>query len=185
MFKTDGPRADQLRLIVVFLHAAFEVLLRSHLRRQDTKLTFCGKTDLDKAFQLSGIDSRPFKPLYPPLIQMAKRRIRIVHEGDLSSRTATNAETWSIADSWQLIMWNLAVLAFYYQLREAIGAANVVELEMLERFRDSINVHVAFGRNLIALTTLPPEEQRRALINALENWTIIAKKLQLSVGDFD
>jgi len=70
LFQSDGVRADILRTIVVFLHASFEDVLRSHLPRQNKKLTFTSGGDLDKALTLSGIDPKPFKELFPPLIQL-------------------------------------------------------------------------------------------------------------------
>src|SRR6266566_2389651 len=83
IFHIEGAEADILRLIVVFLHATFEVVLRNHLPKKNKKLNFYSGTDIDKALKLCGIDHMPFKPLYPPLIQMAKRRKRIVHDADL------------------------------------------------------------------------------------------------------
>jgi hypothetical protein len=127
IFRSEGTRADILRSIVVFLHATFEVVLRSHLPNPNKTLSFYSRTDLDKALKRSRIDPKPFKPLYPPLTEMAKRRHRIVHEADLSKRTDTVSEAWGAADDWQLAMWLMAVPAFYYQLRISTGLADVVE----------------------------------------------------------
>jgi hypothetical protein len=107
---STGPRADILRAVVVFLHATFEVALRSYIRRPTRSLSFYSRSDLDKALRLSGIDPAPFRPFYPPLTQMAKRRKRIVHEADLAH---DKPQEWSIVDDRQLIMWLLAVPAFY------------------------------------------------------------------------
>ena len=37
---SEGVRADILRSIVVFLHATFEVVLRSHIPKQNSKFSF-------------------------------------------------------------------------------------------------------------------------------------------------
>ena len=124
---SSGARADILRSIVVFLHATFEVVLRSHIPKPSRSLSFYSRADFDKALKFSGIGPMPFRSLYPPLTQMAKRRKRIVHEADL---LRGELDEWSIADDWRLIMWLLAVLAFYYQLRISHRAANTVERVM-------------------------------------------------------
>src|SRR4051812_17903972 len=65
-FQSDGVRADILRSIVVFLHATFEDALHSHLSKTKN-LSFYSRTDIEKALKKSGIDTKPFQPLYPPL----------------------------------------------------------------------------------------------------------------------
>jgi hypothetical protein len=157
---SSGARADILRSIVVFLHATFEVALRSHIPKPGCKLTFSARTDLDKALRFSGIDAMPFRFLYPPLTQMAKRRHRIVHEADLLH---DEPYEWSIADDWQLIMWLLAVPAFYYQLRISLRVANAVERAMYEKLRTAMASHVAFGKQLLAFPAVPSELKLQAL----------------------
>lgn len=183
-FQSDGVRADILRAIVVFLHATFEGILRSHVPKPNKSLSFYSGTDIDKAFKQSGIDAKPFKPLYPPLTQMAKRRKRIVHEADLSNRTDTVSGAWGIVDDWQLIMWLLAVAAFYYQLRMSANAASVVESTMYERLRKAMLSHVDFGNQLLAFPKVPPELQREALQKTVITLEAIAATLKLDVGDF-
>jgi hypothetical protein len=81
--KYEGVSADILRLIVVFLHAAVEDLVRSQLP-DNKSFSFQSGRDIDKAIHRAGFDSSSLKPLYPPLTAMAKRRNRIVHEADLT-----------------------------------------------------------------------------------------------------
>lgn len=149
-----GARADILRAIVVFLHATFEVALRNHIGKRGRSLSFYSRTDLDKALKFSGIDAAPFRVLYPPLTQMAKRRLRIVHEADL---LRGEPQEWSIVDDWQLVMWLLAVPAFYYQLRISLCAASNVERARYETLRKVMASHVAFGKQLLAFPAVPPE----------------------------
>jgi len=158
--KSTGARADILRSIVVFLHATFEVALRSHIPKPGRKLSFSAQTDLDKALKFSGIDAMPFRFLYPPLTQMAKRRHQIVHEADLLHG---EPHEWTISDDWQLIMWLLAVSAFYYQLRISLHAANAVEQAMYGKLRTAMASHVAFGEQLLAFPAVPPELWLQAL----------------------
>jgi hypothetical protein len=157
---SSGARAEILRSIVVFLHATFEVALRSHNLRHSRSWSFSARADLDKALKYSGIDATPFRFLYPPLSQMAKRRHRIVHEADLLH---DKPHEWSIADDWQLIMWLLAVPAFYYQLRISLYAANTAERAMYEKLRAAMATHVAFGKQLLAFPAVPPELRLQAL----------------------
>ena len=162
---SSGARADILRAIVVFLHATFEVALRSHIPESHRKLGFSSRTDLDKALRLSGIDATPFRFLYPPLTQMAKRRNRIVHEADLLHG---EPDEWGFADDWQLIMWLMAVNAFYYQLRISLCTANMVERTMFGKLRAAMTSHVAFGKQVIAL----PEVPRDLGIQALQDMVV-------------
>lgn len=184
LIKVDDVRADQLRAIVVFLHATFETVLRSHFRRPDARFTFCGRSDLDNALRLSDIDPAPFRRLYNPLVAMAKRRTRIVHEADLPTRQTTVEEPWRIADTWQLIMWLMAVPAFYYRLRESVGVADAVERKMLERLHGAMQHHVAFANRLLEVVSLEGPERPAALQEALTVWTTITEMLNLKVQDF-
>ena len=154
---SEGARADILRAIVVFLHATFEVVLRSHIPKPNRSLSFYSRTDLEKALKLSGVDAKPFNVLFPPLTQMAKRRKRIVHEADLSDGVA---HRWGLADDWQLIMWLLAVPAFHYQLLMSLHSANVVECAMYEKLRASMLSHVKFGNQLATFQNVSPELNR-------------------------
>jgi hypothetical protein len=173
---SSGARADILRAIVVFLHATFEVALRSHIPKPGSSLSFYSRTDLDKALELSGIDATHFRFLYPPLTQMAKRRHRIVHEADPSG---SEPNDWSIADDWQLIMWLLAVPTFYYQLRISLRAANTVERAMYEKLRAAMASHVAFGKQLLAFPTVPRELSLQALQEIVVTLKIITSTLHL------
>ena len=173
---SSGARADILRSIVVFLHATFEVALRSHMRKPGRKLSFSGPKDLDKALKFSGIEAAPFRSLYPTLTQMAKRRNRIVHEADLLHG---EPHEWSIADDWQLIMWLLAVPAFYYQLRISLRAANTVERAMYEKLRTARASHVAFGKQLLAFPAVPPELRLQALQETVVTLETIVSTLHL------
>jgi hypothetical protein len=161
IFTNEAVSADLLRLIVVFLHATFEVLLRSKTHRQ-TK-SFYSRTDIDKALKQAGIDAEPFKDLYPPLTQMAKRRKRIVHDADLSESGASVLEAWNVVDYWQLIMWNLAVVAFYYQILISTNAANKAELEKYRDVKEAMTSHISFGNQLVAFSTMPEGGRGEAL----------------------
>ena len=88
-FDREGAPAETLRAVIVFLHAAFELALRTHQPKDGKRFNFSGTSDLDKALKQSRTDPTSFRSLYPPLAQMAKRRHRIVHHADLSASTAT------------------------------------------------------------------------------------------------
>jgi hypothetical protein len=178
---SEGARADILRSIVVFLHATFEVVLRSQVPKPNRRLSFYSRADLEKALKLSGIDAEPFRPLFPPLTQMAKRRKRIVHDADLSHGVV---HTWTVADDWQLTMWMLAVPAFYYRLRMSLQAASAVERAMHERLRTAMASHVNFGKQLLALPLVSPELQVQAYLELVPTLEGIVATLHLDANDF-
>lgn len=182
VFGSSGlARADILRSIVVFLHATFEVALRGHLSNPSRSLSFYSRTDLEKALKFSGIDATPFRFLYPPLTQMAKRRKRIVHEADLLQG---ESHEWGIADDWQLIMWLLAVPEFYYQLRISLDAANAVERTMHERLRIAMASHVTFGKQLMAFPAVSRELRSQALLEISVTLDSIVSTLHLDPRAF-
>ncbi len=156
LFQSERPRADIFRAIVVFLHATFEDMLRSHIPMTTKRWTFCGRTDIDKALTQSNIDPTPFKPLYPPLTEMAKRRTRIVHHADLLSPNRLSLE-WHVADDWQLMMWLMTVPAFFCRLRMSVNVASEGERSSYERYNEAMRKHVDFGKQLIAVPGLEPE----------------------------
>jgi hypothetical protein len=182
-FHSEGARADILRSIVVFLHAMFEVVLRSRVPQPDKRLSVYSGADIDKALKLSGIDAKPFKHLYPPLTQLAKRRKRIVHEGDLSQRDDTTPGLWELADDWQLIMWLMAVPAFYYQLCISIDAASDMERELYKRHRRAMRSHLDFGKKLVACPQVPRELRIEALENMSATLTNMAGTLRFNVSE--
>jgi hypothetical protein len=176
-----GPRADVLRFIVVFLHANFEVVFRCRLPKAAGNVSFYSRQDFDKALKRIGVDAAPFRPLYPPLTQMARRRKEIVHNADLGR--GDEPHEWSIADDWQLIMWLMAVPAFYYQLRISLGLANVVEQAMYERFRAAMTKHVEFGNQLLAFPSVPKTHRLQALQKIAATLTEIVSTLRLNARD--
>ena len=111
---------------------------------------------------------------------MAKRRKRIVHEADLSKPTDTVSEAWTIVDDWQLIMWLMAVRAFYYQLRISVNAASAVERAMCERLRKAMQSHVDFGNQLRTFPKVSPELRREALQKTAVTLETIVTLLRLS-----
>jgi hypothetical protein len=161
IFTNEAASADLLRLIVVFLHATFEVLLRSKTHRP--KKSFYSRADFDKALKQAGIDAKPFKSLYPPLTQMAKRRKRIVHDADLPDSDEAVLEAWNVVDYWQLLMWNLAVVAFYYQMLISTNEANEAELAKYRDVREAMTSHISFGNQLVAFSTMSEEGRAEAL----------------------
>jgi hypothetical protein len=159
LFRSEGPRADILRAIVVFLHATFEDVLRTQARKYNKKLTVSVSSgaDIDRILRTIDLNPTPFKPLYPPLSQMAKRRNRIVHEADFSQKTAIASEAWTIADDWQLIMWLLAVPAFHSLLCTSIDPENQVAREKYWKLRKAMDGFVNFGKQLVTFSQTTQE----------------------------
>jgi hypothetical protein len=112
---------------------------------------------------------------------MAKRRKRIVHDADL---LRGELDEWSIADDWQLIMWLLAVLAFYYQLRISRRDANTVERAMHEKLCTAMASHMAFGKQLLAFPAVPRELRLQALQETAVTLESIISTLHLDPRTF-
>jgi hypothetical protein len=183
LFQTGGVRADLLRAIVVFLHATFEDLLRSHVPKPDKKVTIYSGVDIDKVLRRSGIDAGPFRALYPPLAQLAKRRKRIVHEADLSNLTDTETQAWGVVDDWQLALWLMAVPAFYYQLRMSVGVASATDTIRYERLRRAMVSHGDVANQFLAFLEVPPELQRDAVLKIAATMEAITAALRADVSE--
>jgi hypothetical protein len=158
----EGVSADIFRLIVVFLHAAVEDLVRSQLPR-NKNFSFQSGSDIDKVLKHAGYDSSSLKPLYRPLTAMAKRRNRIVHEADLASHSSTVVEPWSVADVWQMLHWNLAVLAFYYQMLIVLTEPRQVFVDKYNNAREAMDENIKFARQMMNVPTGSLELQKKAL----------------------
>lgn len=171
IFATEGAMGEVQRATVVFLHATFEVALKSYLPKSRQSITFSGETDLDKALKFSEIDPTPFKPLYASLVQMAKRRNRILHRADLETSPGVELKTWDIADEWQLVIWLLGVATFYYRMRIAKNVASEDERNRHDRNMKAMEKYREFGYQLLALPKLPAENQ-------LQAWNDIASNLR-------
>jgi hypothetical protein len=168
LFRSEGLRADLLRAIVVFLHATFEDLLRSMALKKIGKLTFSSGKDIDKSLRNAGLDPAPFKSLYPPLIQMAKRRNRIVHEADLSKKSDTAPEVWGVTDDWQLLMWLTAVPAFH-SLCRSVHHNDRVAQETYSKLIETKDGLVGFARQLLAFPETPSDMRIKALQSLVDS----------------
>jgi len=158
----EGVSADIFRLIVVFLHATVEDLVRSQ-RPGNKKFSFQSGTDIDKALKHAGFDPSSLKPLYRPLTAMAKRRNRIVHEADLASNSSTVVEPWGMSDTWQILQWNLAVLAFYYQMLIVLTEPHPVFVERYDNARKAMDENIKFAMQLMNFPKGSLELQQKAL----------------------
>jgi hypothetical protein len=157
LFRSEGPRADILRAIVVFLHATFEDVLRSRANQDYKKFSIYSGVDIEKVLRKCRLDPAPFKPLFPPLTQLAKRRKRIVHDADLPNRTATASEAWTITDHWQLIMWLLAVPAFHLMLCMSMDHKDQAAREKYRKLREAMGTWVDFGKQLVVFPKTTPD----------------------------
>jgi hypothetical protein len=158
----EGVSADIFRLIVVFLHATVEDLVRSQLPG-NKNFSFQSGADIDKALKRAGFDSISLKPLYRPLTSMAKRRNRIVHEADLASPSSTVVEPWDVVDVWLILQWNLAVLAFYYQTLIVLTEPHQVFVDKYNNMRKIMDENRKFAHHLMNFPKEPLELQKKAL----------------------
>jgi hypothetical protein len=147
-----GPSADILRACVVYLHAAFEDMLREYANPRKGPINLYSRADIEKVLRYRGISSKPFMWLFPALTQMAKRRKRLVHDADLPSRKYTAVPDWSIADEWQLILWTIAVPAFFALLQVHLRSDDEQHRSTYERLKAGIEEVYRLGKALVDLT---------------------------------
>jgi hypothetical protein len=184
LFRSEGVRADMLRAVVVFLHAATEDFVRGHFSRRNKKFVFYSASDIKRALSKLRIDPTIFADLFPPLTQMAKRQNQIVHHADLHDVQTEEVNAWAIADDWQLIQWHLAVSVFYHRLRKATGSAGLIENRAAQNAERALIKNVEFGQALIAFSKLPPEKRLEGTQNLLEILRSIQETLKLEVEMF-
>jgi hypothetical protein len=177
----EGVKADIFRFIVVFLHATVEDLVRTQLPH-NRSFSFQSGADIDKAIKHAGFDSSSLKPLYPTLTAMAKRRNRIVHYADLASRSSTVVEPWSIADTWQILQWNLAVVAFYYRMLIVLTEPHPVFVERYDNARKSMDENIKFAKQLINFPKGSLELQQKALAEISERLDSITSLIAMPKG---
>jgi hypothetical protein len=182
-----GSRVEKFHLGALEAHRGKTVdqVIQESVEDYLDRESFGSCAAVDSVLVQMGLDTTPFKSLYAPLGQMMKRRHRIVHEADLSEPTHTASEAWGIADEWQLIMWLMAVPAFYYQLRMSLSAASVAESGKYERLRKAMLSHVDFANQLVAFPNVPPEKQIDALMKITVLLESIAATLTGDVGEFE
>jgi hypothetical protein len=157
IFQSEGVRADLLRSLVVFLHAAIEDVIRSHLPKRG-KFSFSSSSDIKKALASIGIETAQFDDVLPALNQLARRRIQIVHFADLKDAQSDFLSPWGLADDWSLVQWNLAVLVLFRRLRKSTGHTGHVENRALENVEAAIKLNADFGRKLLEVSGMPPEQ---------------------------
>ena len=113
---------------------------------------------------------------------MAKRRNRIVHEADLASNFGTIVEPWSIADLWQLTQWNLAVVAFYYQIFIVLTGPHQGIEERYQNARKAMDTNVKFANQLMNFPKGSLELQKKALEEMSESLGSMQSLLQPTKG---
>jgi hypothetical protein len=174
-----GPRADILRAAIVFLHATFEDLLRSVADPKKRRINFYSGSDISKAIRYRKLNTRRFQELYPPLIQMARRRHRVVHEADLPTKVSLEPAIWQIQDEWQLLTWATVVPAFYSLLLSELYPVEAIFGEIYRKLRQAIDEIVSLGHALSAAGNAESLVQIKPLMEAAQ----IAKQGALTLKE--
>jgi hypothetical protein len=128
--------------------------------------TFSSANDIDKALRRDGYDPSGLKELKPALDQLAKRRQRIVHHGDLLDR-APDVDSWRFADFWQLMHWNLNVVGALYVLLPAVTEQNELYTRRYHFIRQAIGQHVEYGNAVIKISEIIKSGDYEAVGHAL------------------
>jgi hypothetical protein len=172
----SGVSADVIRAIVVFLHATVEDLIRTQIPKNE-KFTFQGRGDIEKAMKKIGRSAAPLRRLYNPLTQLARRRTRIVHYGDMPSNSSEPTPDWGIEDVWCLLQWTLAVNAFAYLLLEILTEPNEVFSAKYHAMFKAMDDHVAFGNLLAKFPKGDITAQQETLQKMSDQLTLIGDSL--------
>jgi hypothetical protein len=148
----DGESADLFRMCVLGLQVAVEDVVRTFLP-VGKKFTFSSTSDIFKALSKAGYNIQPLLEIQKPLQQLALRRHKIVHFGDLSDEG--ELEKWTITDSWLLLQWQITVMLFVFLFFPIVDPSYGPKYaENAKIARDAMAKHIEFGHAVIKL----PEE---------------------------
>jgi hypothetical protein len=149
-------RAEKFYLGSLAAHRGKTVdhLIRESVEDYLTRESFGSCADVEEILRQMGLDTKPFKSLYPDLDGMMKRRHRIVHEADLPSPQDTSPPPWTIVDLFQLGLWNLAVLTFHALLRVSLDPTDELQRWYFERRTKAIEL---FRQSPKDITVLPDQ----------------------------
>ena len=140
-------------------------LIQESVENYLSRESFSSAHDVGQILTHMGVDTAPFNPLMAHLDLMMKRRHRIVHEADLRNPTDRVAIAWTISDDFDLLLWLLAVAAFYTQLRVALDPmdqyARLVVVKRMKCVEIANSVRPAF-------VALQGDSTRPTLLNAKE-----------------
>lgn len=152
-------RAETFHLGALDAHRGKTVdeLLRESVEAYWGRVTFSLCDDVEKALRLMGLDTEPFKFLYPGLDSMMKRRHQVVHDADLPNVTDREVPPWSFADNLLLTYWLLHVLTFHAQLRVSLDPDNELQRWYLARRTRAIERARDMIRDVLQLVKGPRE----------------------------
>jgi hypothetical protein len=153
---TKLRRAEKFHLGSLAAHRGKTVdhLIRESVEEYLTRESFGSCADVEEILRQMGLDTKPFKSLYPYLDGMMKRRHRIVHEADLPSPLDTFSPPWTTVDLFELGLWNLAVLAFHALLRVSLDPADELQRWYFERRTKAIEL---FRQSPTEIAVLPDQ----------------------------
>jgi len=152
-------RAEKFHLGALERHRGKTVddLLRESVEAYWEQRAFGSCNEVENALRQMGLDTEPFKFLYPGLDSMMKRRHQIVHDADLPNATAREAKPWGFSDNLLLMYWLLHVLTFNAQLHVSIDPADELHRWYLARRTTAIERAREVIRDLLALAKGPAD----------------------------
>jgi hypothetical protein len=155
--------ADLYRSTVVFLYASFEDMLRTtadiRLGRRAEKRTYGKVKVVVKVLEELGLDPALFRPIFPEISTLLVRRHRIVHEADLPAEDAVTNASWTIGDTYQLVVWIFVVTTFASRLRVTLDPSQIVDEWYAEERMGILQKLTEARRTLIATSSF--EEKKR------------------------
>lgn len=149
-----GNTKDKFSLGSLAAHRGKTVddVIRESVEKYLNRESFGASRDVDEILRHMGLDTKPFKCLYADLDRMMKRRHRIVHETDLPIPRDHSLPSWTLADNFQLALWNLTVLAFYALLRVSLDPTDELQRWYFERRMKAIDLFRLSSNEI----TVPP-----------------------------
>jgi len=156
---SESGRAEKFLLGELDEHRGKTVdqLIHESVANYLDRKTFGSPGDVETILRQMGLDTRPFKDLYPDLEQMMTRRHRIVHEADLTSPGDRVSVPWTFVDDMDLTVWMLAVIAFYLQLRVSLEPTEEVQQWFRARLTRGITLARETRAEILALGRAPTE----------------------------
>jgi hypothetical protein len=156
---SKSGRAEKVDLGALNSHRGKTVdqLIQESIEGYLDRESFGSCADVDKILRKMGVDTTRFKSFYADLDRMMKRRHRIVHEADLLGPKDGAISLWTITDYFHLVLWNLAVLAFYSLLRVSVDSADQLQSWYFAQRTKTIELARQKGDEVFALLEQPAE----------------------------
>lgn len=164
--------ADLNRSNIVFLFASFEDTLRTiediYLSPlNNDKKTFGSVSTVVILLHHLGLDVNGFRPLFPELATLMRRRHRIVHKADLTQSDTVTDAPWTIGDDYQMVIWFFLVSGFVSKLRATLNPSALAHQWFAEERTELMRKLVVARQNFLSVSPKDFEVMLKSLQDML------------------